>query len=307
MRKHGKSFTGMAPMALLFLVLGCGGLAAQARAPRAQAMPPSALTGEAANPEATQRQLVELLRMSPKLTSVVARDPELLADQAYIQRNNPELEQFLQSHPEVTRNPEFYLFSNLGPGSREQRLQQELWPERMQVQVVPWDSILPFFVFVLILSALLWLVRVLLENRRWNRIFRVQTEMQAKLLERFGSSDELLTFLRTEEGRRALELPPVPVASDLGLRVGSPVGRVLTSLQVGILLALAGGGLLYLRSSFTADAAQPLLIFGTLALVLGVGFILSAGISFVLARHLGLLPQNPAKTSNGGAQILNRL
>ncbi|MGB7741813.1 MAG: hypothetical protein WBL41_03570, partial [Terracidiphilus sp.] len=59
----------------------------------------------------TQAQLLKLLRLSPVLTTVVARDPSLLADQAYVERSNPELAQFLAAHPDVAKNPEFYLFN----------------------------------------------------------------------------------------------------------------------------------------------------------------------------------------------------
>jgi len=299
-----------AALAVLLPLGGAGRLSAQTPGSRSKTAlaAPRATAGESASPDEIQRQLIQLLRMNPKLTSVVARDPGLLGDHAYIQQNNPELEQFLQSHPEVTQSPDFYLFSNLGPGSREQRLQQELWPERFGGHSgIDWSDIIPLLVFILVLSALLWMVRVFLENRRWNRVFQVQTGMQAKLLERFGSSEELIAFLRTDEGRKALELPPIPVALEHGIRPGSPVGRVLLSTQVGILLTLAGAGLVSLRVNFAPEAARPLLVFGTLALVVGVGFILSAAASYGLARHLGLLPQKPAKTSGNGTEALDRL
>src|ERR1700722_19350393 len=61
---------------------------------------------------ATREQLIELLRMSPTLVQVVETDPTLLADQEYVSRSNPQLAQFLAQHPEVTRNPDFYLFAN---------------------------------------------------------------------------------------------------------------------------------------------------------------------------------------------------
>lgn len=298
---------------LLLALAGAGRLPAQTAGTRSKTAPAAsrAAATQLANPdnlEETQRQLIQLLRMNPKLTSVVARDPDLLANQPYIQQNNPELEQFLQSHPEVVRSPDFYLFSNLGPGSRERRLQQELWPERVgEPAGIDWSDIIPLLVFILVLSALLWMVRVFLENRRWNRVFQVQSSMQAKLLERFGSSEDLLAFLRTDEGRRALELPPIPVALEHGIRSGSPVGRVLLSTQVGILLTLAGAGLLRLRAHFAPPSATPLLVFGTLALMVGIGFILSAAISYLLARHLDLLPQKPARPSGNGAETLDRL
>lgn len=295
MRNHGGRTMKMAILVVLFLSLGgAGRLAAQTgTAPAKKAAQATAASAAApaaeADPNSTQRQLMEYLRMSPKLTSVLERDPELMADQAYVERNNPELEQFLEAHPAVRQNPEFYLFSNLGPGDRGRRLQQVLWPEQIPVQSFSWDNFLPFLVFLCILSTLIWAVRTLMENRRWGRIFKVQTETQAKLLERFDSPQDLLAFLGSEEGRRALELPPISSMTDTGLRAGSPFGRILTSLQIGIPVALVGAGLIYLRGSL-ADVAEPLLLFGTLGLVLGIGLIVSAGVSFLLARHLGLLP-----------------
>lgn len=61
----------------------------------------------------TQGELIKLLRLSPTLTTVVAHDPSLLANQDYVSRNNPQLAQFLAAHPEVARNPEFYLFTHV--------------------------------------------------------------------------------------------------------------------------------------------------------------------------------------------------
>ena len=59
-----------------------------------------------------REQLLSLLRMSPTLTQVLETDPTLLADQEYINRSNPQSAQYLTQHPEVTRNPDFYLFAN---------------------------------------------------------------------------------------------------------------------------------------------------------------------------------------------------
>src|ERR1039458_10524057 len=61
---------------------------------------------------AIREQLIALLRMSPTLTQVVETDPTVLANQEYVSRTNPQLAQFLAQHPEVTRNPDFYLFAN---------------------------------------------------------------------------------------------------------------------------------------------------------------------------------------------------
>ena len=68
---------------------------------------------------ATQQRLMQLLRVSPNLAEVVSSDPALLADQQYVSKSNPELATFLQQHPEIARNPEFWLFSNLRTPQQE--------------------------------------------------------------------------------------------------------------------------------------------------------------------------------------------
>lgn len=106
-------------------------------APLAGAQSHSAATTSAAQvPSETdvanaQEQLLKLLRLSPILTTVVAHDSSLLADQAYVERNNPELAQFLVEHPDIAKNPEFYLFSHLeqGHGRRDETLERAVWPD----------------------------------------------------------------------------------------------------------------------------------------------------------------------------------
>ena len=94
----------------------------------------------------------------------------------------------------------------------------------------------------------------------------------------------------TESGKRFLEAAPIPVDFERSQPVPSPVARVLTPLQIGIVLTLAGFGFVYLRHNLT-QGTTPLLVFGTLSLTVGIGFIISAGVTWFLAQHLGLMPQ----------------
>jgi hypothetical protein len=245
---------------------------------------------------AMQDQLLQLLRVSPTLAEVVARDPSLLSNADYVNRNNPELGRFLQAHPEIAHNPDFYIFNNLH-GEHEQpseTLERKLWPA-MSSQEAPRVSLelisdgIPFLVFVCMLLGLLWLTHVLLENRRWNRIFKLQSDMHGKLIERFGTSQEVLTYMGTEAGKRFLEATPIAVGFEPQQPVPSPVARVLTPLQIGVVMTLLGIGLIFLRHSIP-DGDAPLLLVGTVVLMPGLGFIISAGITWVLTRHLGLMP-----------------
>jgi len=247
---------------------------------------------------ALQDQLLQELRVSPTLAEVVARDPSLLSNADYVNRNNPQLARFLQAHPEIAQNPDFYLFNNLHPEHEEpaQTLERKLWPHTSEPGSSGVDRELvndgiPFLVFVCILGALLWLTHVLLENRRWGRIFQLQTDVHGRLIERFGTSQEVLTYMSTDAGKRFLEATPIAVGFERQPPVPSPVARVLTPLQIGIVMTLLGVGLLSLRHSVT-DGAIALLVIGTVVLMPGLGFIISAGITWVLARHLGLMPES---------------
>jgi len=247
----------------------------------------------------TQDQLLKLLRVSPTLTEVVSRDPSLLANEEYVSHNNPALGQFLQAHPEVARNPSFYLFTNLperNGRSRERALELKVWPEqeRNERQGGEMEEFMrdlgPLLGFACFLGTAIWLIRVILENRRWGRIFKLQTEVHGRLIDRFASNQELLTYMETESGKKFLEAAPIPVNFEQDHRVPNAVARVLTPLQIGVVLTLLGAGMLLLRNSVPGEETH-LLVLGVVALMPGLGFIISAGITWVLAARLGLMPE----------------
>lgn len=297
------AFRSLAAAGLLIAALGSvpGRVAAQAR-PEAPAQgAPAAPVANDRELQETQVELIRLLRLSPTLTTVVAHDPSLLSNQEYVTRNNPQLAQFLATHPEVARNPEFYLFTHLNTeGGRDEALERAVWPEsnsghEWSVGERLMGDLVPFLIFVGILGAVLWLVRVFLENRRWGRIFKMQSDVHTRLIERFGSSQELLTYMGTEAGKRFLEAAPIPVGMEPDQRVPSAVTRVLTPLQIGVVLTLLGIGLLSLKNSLGVEMTAPMLLMGTVVLMPGIGFILSAGITWLLAARLGLMPDAAAR------------
>lgn len=281
-------------------------LAQARRAAAAPAAPPS--EQEVSD---TQDQLIKLLRMSPTLTTVVAHDPSLLSDQQYVQRNNPELAQFLAEHPDVAQNPDFYLFSNLDPrgGRRDRALERAVWPEFSEpphdsssfVQVV--DRLTPVLGFGCFFIALVWIVRLFVDSRRWSRAFQQQSEVHARLIDKFSTTQELAAYMETEAGKRFLEGAPVQIGRETGQRMPNAVARVLTPLQIGIVLALLGAGLLMLRHA-GPDTYEPMMVMGIVALMPGVGFILSAGVTWVLARRLGMLPDGLSNGINGSRERL---
>lgn len=244
----------------------------------------------------TQRQLIELLRLSPTLTTVISHDPSLLADTDYVARNNPQLADFLKAHPEVVRNPDFYLFTHMNPqdGSPDEALERAVWPElHTSYRRTGFDELLsdspPLLAFACFLAAALWGIRVFVENRRWSRTFRLQADVHARLIDKFSTSQELAAYMETEAGKRFLEAAPIPLYGEQSPRIPSAVSRVLTPVQIGVVLILLGAGFLILRHA-GPDYHTPMLVLGVLILMPGVGFILSAGVTWVLATRLGLMP-----------------
>ena len=184
--RQTKRIAGLISAAVTALLFIAGPATVIAQAPAT----PEARTQPSATPISdqelsdTQDQLLKLLRMSPTLTSVVARDPSLLSNQEYVNRNNPQLGQFLVQHPDIARNPEYYLFTHLESrgGRRDQALERAVWPEMSQApndsradQIV--DPIMAFAAFAAFLAALVWLIRQFLENRSWSRIFKLQSDV----------------------------------------------------------------------------------------------------------------------------------
>jgi hypothetical protein len=287
------------PAVVVFLALFTAVSVAQA--PRPAQPAPGASQMSEKDVAAMQDQLLQLLRVSPTLAEVVAHDPSLLSNAEYVNRNNPELAQFLQAHPEIAKSPDFYLFNNLH-GEHEQPaqvLERKLWPQMSQPDSSGIDHELisdgiPFLVFLCVLGGLLWLTHVLLENRRWNRIFKLQTDVHGRLIERFGTSQEVLTYMSTDAGKRFLEATPIAVGFERQAPVPSPVARVLTPLQIGIVMTLLGAGLISLRHNIP-DGGIAFFVLGIVVLMPGLGFIISAGLTWVLARHLGLMPNSGAR------------
>jgi ABC-type multidrug transport system fused ATPase/permease subunit len=230
-----------------------------------------------------------LRRYPSEVSRVLKLDPSLMSNQAYL-ANYPALASFLAQHPEVAHSPAFYLRSPIGEEQRAENSSERVWRSTM-------EGISIFAVFALVTGVLTWLVRTVIDHRRWSRVSKVQADVHNKLLDRFTSNEDLLAYIQTAAGRRFLE--SAPIALDGGPRaVAAPIGRILWSIQVGLVLAAAGFGLEYVSGSIQKDVAQPLYAMGVLGIAIGAGFVLSAIVSFILSRKLGLWepPPVPADT-----------
>src|SRR5215831_12084354 len=231
----------------------------------------------------TREELSNLLdHYPPALRNVLALDPSLLSDQSYL-APYPGLASFLTAHPEVIRDPSFYL----GEGPRP-RVPVDPTTQAIDLWGNVLGGIAAFIGVGMAMGLLIWLVRTLVDYRRWSRLSKIQTEVHTKLLDRFTANDDLLAYIQSPAGSKFLESSPITL--DAAPRsLGAPLGRILLSVQGGIVLIAAGIGLHIVSTRITDPASQPLHALGVLAIALGLGFVLSAIISFVISYRLGLL------------------
>ncbi len=231
---------------------------------------------------------VILSKYPPQVGRVLKLDPTLFSNKAYL-GNYPGLAAFVAQHPEVAHTPAFYLESIWVPNdSRPESTNERVWREMM-------EGVWIFMVMIIVTGTFLWVIRTIIEHRRWSRLTRTQAEVHNKLMDRFTSSEELLTYIQTPGGKRFLESTPISI--DPGPRaVSAPVSRILWSVQVGLILAAAGFGLQFVSRSIEKSVAQPLLAMGTLAVAIGLGFLVSAVVSYLLSKRLGLLGPAASET-----------
>jgi hypothetical protein len=250
--------------------------------------PQVAVFQDSLDARATRDQLQQILRqLPPAVGEVLRRDPSLLTRADYLEPY-PALTAYLQQHPEIARNPSFFL------GSFE-------YFERD-----PRDRAAEMFVGVLagtgaiaagaaLLSVFVWLVRAIIEHRRWLRVSRVQAEVHTKVMDRLASNEDLLAYIQTPAGSRFLDAAPLAV-DGAPRRYGAPVTSMLWSLQGGVVLMALGAGMWFLQGRVMQEIAEGIYVIGVIAGSLGVGFVVSALMAYAISSRLGLV--NTPKTDH---------
>jgi hypothetical protein len=263
-----------------------GLLAPSGWAQTAGSAPPDAAPNVTFEQPDAQRVRDELSRLlehyPPSLQSVLALDPSLLSNQSYL-ASYPALVSYLNAHPEIAHNPAFYVGRNFGRSLPQDRATQafEMWRDVL-------NGLAIFAGFGMAIGLIVWLIRTLVDYRRWNRLTKVQTDVHTKLLDRFTANEDLLAYIQSPAGAKFLESSPITL--DAAPRsMGAPLGRILWSLQGGLVLVAAGIGFQVVSARVSDEASQPMHAFGVLGIALGLGFIISAIISFVISRRLGLI------------------
>ena len=122
-----------------------------------------------------------------------------------------------------------------------------------------------------------WVMFLAADTRKRQSRMKAQAELNARLLDKFGSAQEIVQFLQTAGGSRFME--------GFSTDREHPASGILRSTHRGIVLVVVSVGFLALAWHYRANDS-PLLVIGVLLLCLGVGFLLSATVAHRLSKTL---------------------
>lgn len=143
------------------------------------------------------------------------------------------------------------------------------------------DQITPVVALVMIFGGIVVIFWVVFSTIRRLKVARTQAEVHSKLIEKIGSTQDFLTFLETESGKK--------LVASIGIEQPNrnPYNRILASVQAGVILVCVSIAFLIIGVNFP-DVAEGFKVVGALGLALGIGFLISAGISYRLSKNFGL-------------------
>jgi hypothetical protein len=260
--------------------------------PGTPAPPATFAVHETTDARETRERLRDVLNQYPPSVGEVLRiDPSLLSRPDYL-ATYPILASFLEQHPEIAHNPGF--FFEQSNTRQDQRGGSEAFRTLGRMS----EQLMILLIIVTITGGVVVLVRTAIEHRRWQRTMKAQTDLNTKLIDRFSSSDELLAYLQSPAGKTLIEPAVLPQASPRPAPMNAPLSRIFWSLQSGIVAGALGTGLMIVaRNVSSPEVEQSLHGLGIVLLLTGIGFAVSAAVSFFLSQRLGLVRTMPARLS----------
>ena len=276
---------------------------ARGQEPRVQVLAPAPNLVYDGNAQETQQRLQELLRQyPPSIGEVLALDPTLLTNQAYLEPY-PQLSAFLSQHPEIAHNPSYFLprFRNGGPRYPDGYNEPRVVALRTVGEAL---GGLAFLVgFLTVVGTIGWLLRSAIEHRKWLRVSKTHVDTHTRIMERLHLERRpaSLTCNRRQDSGSS-NAAPIPIES--GPRtLAAPFGRILWSVQAGVVdrvsrrrVDLRQRAVLGQRDVLRSRAAAVRV--GATAVAIGVGFFVSAVVAYGLSRRLGLFPVQPPPTQS---------
>ena len=145
------------------------------------------------------------------------------------------------------------------------------------------EFILPMVITVSFFGMIAWIVYVIVDGKRRRERIKVFTDFHTKLMDRMSSPAEFSAFMQSPGGQRFL--------ATLQTERGGPKAAIMRSVHTGTIMLALSIGLLFLQrlEIWNGEARAFVVFMGVIVLALGVGFLVSAGLSWRLGRSLGVM------------------
>ncbi len=140
----------------------------------------------------------------------------------------------------------------------------------------------------MIISCISWIAVNVVTALKQRANTRTRAEIYNRLIDKFGTAPELIAFLQSDAGLKFIE--------ENAVQSTVPLTKILGSMQIGIILTLLGAGLLVTGNVFGGSLGGDLYIVltvgGIIGLMIGIGLLISAAVSYRLCKTWGILTGN---------------
>lgn len=147
------------------------------------------------------------------------------------------------------------------------------------------SNLMPPLLGMTVIICITWVVVSIVNSLKQRANLQTKMELYSRMIDKFGAAPEFIVFLQSEEGRAFIEENVTPSAA--------LEKKILSSIQIGIISTLLGGGLLTMGNIFGGSLGGDLYIVltvsGTVGLMTGIGLLISAVISYKLSKSWGIL------------------
>ncbi|MCP3964283.1 MAG: hypothetical protein GY719_41170 [bacterium] len=122
-----------------------------------------------------------------------------------------------------------------------------------------------------------------------------RSEERLRILDRFGSGQELGEFLATERGRQFLGL--------FAVKADNPSRVVISGIAVATILIFLGSAFLLLSALDAQDLRTEYMVAAVMVLAIAFGIFAASMLSIRLARKLNLLPPEAADAADPAVDL----
>lgn len=153
------------------------------------------------------------------------------------------------------------------------------------------QDLTPLVVVVTMTIASAWVLSLVVSAFRQRLRLRAQTDFHHRMMEKFSSAEEFMTYLQSDAGKSFFE--------NLTSEPATPLNKILGSIQKGAILSLLGLGLFVLGNIFNVrDGGNVMLVVGVISFMIGIGFLASSVISYRLAKSWGMIAPGNTRISS---------